>query len=86
MNHPNRSRAGTNPARNPTKEEIRAAREAAGLTRREAGALIYRSPEGWEKWELGTARMDPVLWRDFRNELEKLGKAPSPIVSPKPEV
>ena len=82
-NHPNRSRAGTNPARDPLPAEIRAAREAAGLTRREAGALLYRSADGWEKWELGTARMDPALWELFRFKMRHLAVASEGFDTPR---
>ena len=62
MNHPNRSRAWANPARNPSPAEIRAARLAANLTQREAGATVMASEKSWRKWEAGVARMHPGLW------------------------
>lgn len=46
----------------PTPDEIRAAREAANLSRPDAAALIYRSGRGWEKFENGQRTMDPALW------------------------
>lgn len=63
--HPNRSSAGSSSARNPTPEEIRAARVTAGLSRREAAELIHHSLSGWIKWEAGEARMHPGLWELF---------------------
>lgn len=63
--HPNRSRAGS-PARNPTPEEVRAAREAAGLSQTAAAALIFCTLNGWQQWEYGTRRMHPAFWELFR--------------------
>jgi len=62
-NHPNRS-AG-HPARNPSPAEVRAAREAAGLTQTEAAAAIYSTLRTWQDWEAGKARMHPGLWELF---------------------
>ncbi len=66
--HPNR-RAG-HPARNPTPAEIRAAREAAGLTQTQAAALVHASPRNWQQWEQeagsNVRRMHPGLWDLFR--------------------
>jgi DNA-binding transcriptional regulator YiaG len=59
------SLTNTSPA-NPCPAEIRAAREAAGLSQVEAGALLYRSGRNWQQWELGERRMDPALWELFR--------------------
>lgn len=59
-NHPNRGRA-SGPAANPAPDAIRKAREAAGLTQRQAGALVY-SERVWEAWESGRSRMHPAIW------------------------
>ena len=68
-NHPNR-RAG-HPARNPTPAEVRAAREAAGLTQTQAAALVHASTRNWQQWEQSEGassarRMHPGLWELFR--------------------
>ena len=67
-NHPNR-RAG-HPARNPTSAEVRAAREAAGLTQAEAAALVHASTRNGQQWEqaegANVRRMHPGLWELFR--------------------
>lgn len=63
-NHPNRSRGGS-PSRNPTPEEIRAAREAAGLSQTEAAARIYCTLRGWQEWEAGNRKMHPAFWELF---------------------
>lgn len=63
--HPNRSRAGSQ-ARNPTPEEVRAAREAAGLSQTSAAALIHCTMRGWQEWEAGNRKMHPAFWELFR--------------------
>lgn len=72
-NHPNRSRAARSAARNPSPAEIRAAREAAGLTVVQAAALVYVTPRNWQQWEQeeGTNRrpMHPAFWELFRIKL-----------------
>lgn len=67
--HPNRGRKG--PASNPAPDEVRAAREAAGLTQKQAAALVYASLRNWQQWEQGEGassarRMHPGLWELFR--------------------
>jgi len=48
--------------RPPNPKQMRAARERAKLSRKEAAALIYKSVRTWEKWENGERRMDAALW------------------------
>lgn len=55
-NHPNRGR-GESPERSPTRAEIRAAREAAGLTQEKAGERVHAKLRTWQDWEYGKARM-----------------------------
>jgi len=69
LNHPNRSRRADNPAANPTPDQIRAAREAAGLTQSQAAALVCSTLPRWQEWEYGKHRMHPGLWRLFRATL-----------------
>ena len=64
-NHPNRAR-GRFPARNPTPEEILAARDAAGLTQTSAAVLIYSALRTWQDWESGKARMHPAFFELFK--------------------
>lgn len=59
-NHPNRGRWG--PGSNPTPAMVRAAREAAGLTHREAAAIVYCSERAWQDWEAGARKMHPAMW------------------------
>ena len=70
-NHPNRSKTNLNPARNPFPDEVRAARESAGLTQTQAAELVFVTLNGWQRWEKekGTpdARpMHPAIWTLFR--------------------
>lgn len=54
---------------NPTPEQIKAARTAAGMTQKEAAAAVHRtSPEGfkrWSEWETGAIPMPPAEWELF---------------------
>ena len=50
---------------NPTPDQIRAARLAAGLSQAEAGELILSSKRSWENWEQGRAKMHPGLFDYF---------------------
>lgn len=65
-NHPNRSRRSRSPAANPTHEEIRAARERAGLTQAQAAALVHSTLRAWQRYEAGERRMHPAMWELFR--------------------
>ena len=49
----------------PTPTEIRAAREAAGLTQTEAGALCHRGLRAWQAAELGERNLDAAAWELF---------------------
>lgn len=65
--HPNRSRAA-GPASNPSPEQVRAAREAAGLTQTKAGALVFGTLRAWQSWEDSGPdgrRMPPAAWHLF---------------------
>lgn len=63
-NHPNRGAKG--PSSNPSPEEIRAAREAVGLSQSAAAECIHSTLRTWQDWEAGKARMHPGLWELFR--------------------
>jgi DNA-binding transcriptional regulator YiaG len=53
-------------ASSPSREQIRAARKAAGLTQTQAAELIYAGLRTWQDWEAGVASMHPGLWELFR--------------------
>jgi putative transcriptional regulator len=63
-NHPNRSKTPA-PGANPKPAEIRAQREAAGLTQTEAAELVYSTLRTWQSWETEgeeQRRMHPAIW------------------------
>lgn len=62
--HPNRGPKG--PSSNPALEDIKAAREAAGLTQTAAATLVHSTCRSWQKWEAGDRRMHPAMWELFR--------------------
>lgn len=62
------------PLRNPSSREVRAARERAGLTQTQAGALVHTTCRTWQQWEAepGTKdhrAMHPAFWELFQNKL-----------------
>jgi DNA-binding transcriptional regulator YiaG len=56
----------------PTEEEIRQAREDAGLSQPAAAALIYSTKRTWQDWEAGIAKMHPGLWELFLLKSKKV--------------
>lgn len=59
-NHPRRAKPdlpGT-----PTPEQIKAAREAAGLSVDQAAELVMHTWHQWTEWEEGLRRMHPIVW------------------------
>lgn len=72
MNHPNRSRRTTHPARHPTPDEIKRVRDRARLTQTAAAALVYTTLSGWQRWEAGERQMHPGLWELFRAKVATL--------------
>ncbi len=63
----------------PTPEQIKAAREAAGLTQTAAGALVHSSLRTWQQWEAGDRKMHPGLWELFclKVAVQRAGSATS---------
>lgn len=56
------------PASNPNPTQIRAAREATGLTQTQAAQTIQKTMRAWQDWEAGKRRMHPVLFEVFLNK------------------
>lgn len=50
----------------PTREQILAARKAAGLTQTGAGKLVHSTLRNWQNWEYGINRMHGGLWELFQ--------------------
>jgi len=50
----------------PTPEQVLEARIAAGLTQKEAAALVHRvAAKRWSEWERGSMHMQPDVWELF---------------------
>lgn len=72
-NHPNMT-STVSPSRNPSPRQVRAARELAGLTQTQAGALVHTTCRAWQQWEAepGTRNhraMHPAFWELFQNKI-----------------
>lgn len=69
-------------AAGPTREEVKAARLAAGLTQEQAAALVHRvGRKRWSEWETGDRQMQ---WDAFELFIIKTGQAPLiPFAPPK---
>jgi putative transcriptional regulator len=55
----------------PTPEQIKQARENAGLTQTQAATLIYKGLRTWQGWEAaegekGHRKMDAAFWELFK--------------------
>lgn len=59
---------------NPSKEAIKKARMAAGITQKQAAELIYFSLRTWQEWEGGFRDMHESAWELFCIKLERLAK------------
>ena len=64
-NHENGSRCQKWSSGSPAPEEIRAAREAAGINQTQAAELVHSGMRAWQMWEAGDRRMHPGLWELF---------------------
>lgn len=51
---------------NPSPADIKRKRLSAGLSRKDAAALIGVAYRTWQDWELGTAKMRSALWELFK--------------------
>lgn len=49
----------------PSKEEIKEARKAAGLTQTEAAVLVCTTCRVFQQWEAGDRQMHPAFWELF---------------------
>lgn len=71
-NHPNRASRAS-----PMAATVCAAREAAGLTPEQAGALVHERGRRWTDFESGHARMHPAAWDLFQLKTAPGRPAPS---------
>lgn len=72
--HQNRSKRNPRPVDNPTPAQIRAAREAAGLTQEQAAELVYVGLRAWQRYEDAREStewrpMHPSMWELFNIKL-----------------
>lgn len=49
----------------PTPDEVRDARQAAGLTQEAAADVVFSARRAWQNWESGERKMHPGLWHLF---------------------
>lgn len=49
----------------PTPQNVRSARESAGLTQGAAARLVYVQLRAWQRWESGERSMPAGLWELF---------------------
>lgn len=73
--HINRGRQSMRTAIWPRPEEVREAREAAGLTVEQAAALVHTGGRAWSQWEAdatsaNASRMYPATWELFQAKVE----------------
>lgn len=47
---------------NPTPEQVKAARMAAGHSQTEAATVIYKQVLAWQRYESGAREMDPAYF------------------------
>jgi DNA (cytosine-5)-methyltransferase 1 len=63
---------------NPSPEEIKAARLAAGLTQTEAAKLVHCTKRAWQMWEAEEEAphrtMHPAMWELFLEKTKDLRK------------
>ena len=62
-----------NKAERPEPATIKATRQAARLTPREAGALVHASSRLWRMWEQGRHAMPLASWELFNLKLTQAG-------------
>lgn len=75
MPHANRSKKEMPTAVWPRPEEVKAAREEAGLTQTQAASLVHTGWQTWAKWEAeatsdSARRMHPATWELFNVKLQ----------------
>lgn len=56
-------------AKNPSPDEIKNARLAAGLTQKQAGQLIGYSRRSWQEWEYGGRKMRWITFSAFKKSV-----------------
>ena len=61
----------------PTTDQLKRARQSAGLTQAKAAELCHVTLAGYQHWEYGRRQMPPATWELFKI---KLGIQPVPFL------
>ena len=59
----------------PTPADVKSARLAAGLTQKQAAAVIYKDIRAWQRYESGDRHMDAALYELFLLKVGSTGEA-----------
>ena len=63
----------------PTAQQIKAARESAGLTQTQAAELVFSSTRAWQQWEAQDRGMHLAFWALFCYRIEALKRKQTQI-------
>ena len=55
----------------PSPNEVREARQTAGLSQTAAASLIHCSRSSWAEWEGGISKMHPAFWELFQIKINQ---------------
>ena len=74
LNHHLNVTTNDSQSRNPSPHDVRDARERAGLTQTQAGALVHTTCRTWQQWEAEPGSKDhrsmhPAFWDLFNNKI-----------------
>lgn len=58
----------------PAPDDIRMARQCAGLTQQEAAKMIYATSRAWQEWEGGRRAMHPAMWEYWQHKVAARGQ------------
>ena len=50
----------------PLPQQIKEARQATGLSQKDAGEKIHSAMRTWQDWEAGKRKMHPAFWELFQ--------------------
>lgn len=66
----------------PSKEQIRSARLAVGLTALEAATMVHRSRRNWFQWEKDERKIDLACWELFLLKTGQMALGDTPGIGP----
>lgn len=77
-NHPNRKKIfGLKLTERPTAAQVKAIREAEGMTQEEAAAFVHVSTRTWQAWELDQNPMSIATWEHWHLKI-RAQRRPAP--------